>query len=381
MENPENFFLSIALLLGTIIGAGIFGIPYVVARSGILPSFFYFLILGGVSLFIHLFLGEIVLRTKEKHRLAGYASKYLGGYGRYLVALSVILGTVLALVAYIILGGRFLKILSSPWTLLSEVTVFQFSLIFVLFLSPFVFKGIKMVAKTGFITNVLFGLIILLIFCLSLPNFQLNNFQLLDSSNLFLPYGVILFALTGWSAVPEMVEVLKSDEDKKKLKKAIVFSITTAIFIYLVFVLAVVGVSGLNTSEETFEGLLFRLDNKIITLGVLAGVITIVDSFLILSLNLKNTLIYDYGLSKISAFFIAWGLPLFLFLLGLRHFISVISIAGTLIGAIEGMVIISIFKKAKTLGDRKPEYSLNVHPFVVYVLTTIFVLGAFFLLI
>jgi len=65
----------------------------------------------------------------------------------------------------------------------------------------------------------------------------------------------------------------------------------------------------------------------------------------------------------------------------LRHFISVISIAGTLIGAIEGMTIISIFKKAKTLGDRKPEYSLNVHPFVVYVLTTIFVLGAFFLLI
>jgi len=227
--------------MGTIIGAGIFGIPYVVARSGIVPSFFCFFLLGGVSFLIHLFLGEITLRTEQKHRLAGYAKRYLGGWGSSLVAFSVVLGTILSLVAYIILGGRFLKIFFSFCLPSFNITDFRLSLIFALFLLPFLFKGIKMIAKTELISNAIFGLIIVLVFLFSLPNFDFNNFSLLNSSDIFLPYGVILFALTGWSAVPEMTEILKSSEDKKKLKKAIIFSIIAAICIYLIFILAVVG--------------------------------------------------------------------------------------------------------------------------------------------
>jgi len=367
--------------MGTIIGAGIFGIPYVVARSGIVPSFFCFFLLGGVSFLIHLFLGEITLRTEQKHRLAGYAKRYLGGWGSSLVAFSVVLGTILSLVAYIILGGRFLKIFFSFCLPSFNITDFRLSLIFALFLLPFLFKGIKMIAKTELISNAIFGLIIVLVFLFSLPNFDFNNFSLLNSSDIFLPYGVILFALTGWSAVPEMTEILKSSEDKKKLKKAIIFSIIAAICIYLIFILAVVGVSGSDTTEETFIGLLPHLNSKIILLGTIAGLITIADSFLILGLNLKNTLIYDYGFSKLLSLLIAWVLPIFLFLCGLRHFIDVIGIAGTLIGAIEGIAIIIIFRRAKSLGNRKPEYSLNISWILDYVLIAIFVLGVFSLLI
>ena len=376
MNNLGRFFLSATLLLGTMIGAGIFGIPYVVAKSGVIPSFFYFLILGATSLLIHLFLGEVVLRTKEKHRLAGYAKKYLGGRGKSLIAFSIILGTILALVAYIILGGLFLKIFFSSYNFLTEISAFRLSLVFSILLSPFIFKGIKMVAQTELATNILFGLIILLIFFLNLPNVHLTNFQSIDFSNLFLPYGVILFALIGWSAVPEMTEILKSKQDKKMLKKAIIFPIFTAIILYLIFIFAVVGVSGLNASEETFSGLLPYLNEKVVAFGVLAGIITIADSFLILGLNLKNTLVYDYNIPSLLAFILAWGSPVLLFLLGLRHFIDVIGFAGTLIGAIEGIAIVCIFKKAKTMGNREPEYSLKVHPFVIFILVAIFILGA-----
>jgi len=140
-------------------------------------------------------------------------------------------------------------------------------------------------------------------------------------------------------------------------------------------------VSGSDTTEETFIGLLPHLNSKIILLGTIAGLITIADSFLILGLNLKNTLIYDYGFSKLLSLLIAWVLPIFLFLCGLRHFIDVIGIAGTLIGAIEGIAIIIIFRRAKSLGNRKPEYSLNISWILDYVLIAIFVLGVFSLLI
>jgi len=378
MKN-KSFFLSIALLLGTMIGAGIFGIPYVISKSGTLPGLFYFFILGGTCLLIHLLFGEIVLRTKGKHRLPGYAQKYLGNRGKTLAAFSAILGTVLALLAYIILGGNFLNILLS--SIFKGLSPFYFSLIFSLVLLPFILRGTKLVAQTELFTNVSFIIIVLLIFFLSLPQFDIKNFNLFaktDFLNIFLPYGVILFALNGWSAVPEMAEVLEKKQDKKQFKKAIIFSVIAAIFIYLLFTVSVVGVSGSNTSAETFSGLLPYLDKKIILLGVLAGVITVADSFLILGLYLKNTLIYDYDFDNVRALLIAWGAPLVLFLSGFRQFIDVIGIAGTFIGAMEGIIIVLIFKNAKLLGDREPEYSLKIPSTVLIFLVAILILGAFF---
>ena len=103
----KNFFLALSVLIGTIIGAGIFGIPYVIFKSGLIPGLFYFIILGGAVLLIHLFFGEIVLRTKEKYRLPGFALKYLGRPAEVLVTVSVVVGVIGALLAYLILAGDF----------------------------------------------------------------------------------------------------------------------------------------------------------------------------------------------------------------------------------------------------------------------------------
>jgi tyrosine-specific transport protein len=133
----DKFYLAVALLLGTMIGAGTFGVPYAISRSGIIAGFFYFLFLTGVIILIHLFFGEVVLRTKEKRRLPGYAEKYLGNKGKILATFAIIFGTTLVLLAYIILGGEFLEILLSPFF---ELSSFQFSLILSLVLAPFIFK-------------------------------------------------------------------------------------------------------------------------------------------------------------------------------------------------------------------------------------------------
>jgi len=46
----KNFFYATAILIGTIVGAGMFGIPYVVAQSGFLIGAIFLLILTAVSL-------------------------------------------------------------------------------------------------------------------------------------------------------------------------------------------------------------------------------------------------------------------------------------------------------------------------------------------
>jgi len=369
----KKFFPALAILIGVIIGAGIFGIPYVIARSGIIPGLFYFLILGGAVLLLHLFFGEIVLRTKGKHRLIGYSQKYLGKWGKILITISTILGTTGVLLAYIIIGGEFLKIIFSP---LSGLSSFHFSLFFWAILIYFLFKGIKLIARAEIFTNSAFFIIIFVVFCFLLPKINLENFILINPKYVFLPYGVIMFSLMGFIAIPEMADVLKTPEERKSFKKIIIVASAIVIILYFLFSLAVVGVSGKDTSPEALSGLVPFLGQKVIILGALFGVITLADSFLIICLYLKNTLIYDYNFPKILASLISSGLPLILFLIGFRSFIEVIGFVGTILGMIEGIVILLIFTKVKKLGDREPEYSLRVSPFLIYSLGIIFILGA-----
>ena len=368
----KKFFFAISILLGTIIGAGIFGIPYVIAKSGIIPGFFYLLILGGAFLLIHLFFGEIVLRTKEKYRLVGYAQKYLGNWGRILITISTILGLTGALLAYIILSGDFLKIIFSFLNLPS----FYFSLMFWAILSYFIFRGIKLIAPAELLMNIVFFFIIFLIFCFALPKLNLQNFSLINFEHIFLPYGVILFSLVGWMAIPIISETFKGLEVKKNLKKVIISAILIVVFLYFLFALAVIGVSGKNTTPEVFQGLLPYLGQKIVIFGALLGILAIVTSFLILGNYFKNTLFYDYKIPKWISASIACGLPFILFLIGFREFIEVSGFVGTIIGVIEGGAIVLIFKKAKTMSDRQPEYSLKIPSVLLYFLIAIFILGA-----
>jgi tyrosine-specific transport protein len=366
----KKTLLALAILIGTIIGAGIFGIPYAISKSGIIVGLFYFLILGLVVTFLHLFFGEIVLRTKGKNRLTGYAQKYLGKWGKISISISTFLGITGVLLAYIILGGEFLKII------FPKISSFYFSLIFWFLLIYFVFRGIKIISSVEIFTNFFFFLIVFLIFFILLPKTNLENFHLINLRNLFLPYGVIMFSLMGFTAIPEMTDVLVEPNEKRNLKKIIIFASIVTIILYLFFSLSVIGVSGEKTSQDALSGLSQFLGKKIVILFALIGVITLADSFLIIDLYFRNTLIYDYHFPKIFASFLATFLPLFFFLIGFRQFIPVISFIGTILSMIEGIVILLIFSKIKKLGDREPEYSLKIPKFLLYILGTIFILGA-----
>ena len=78
----KKFFATAFTLTGTIIGAGILGLPYVFSKSGFFIGAFWLIFLGFVMLFVNLCLGEVSLRTKKIHQLPGYAEKYLGKSGK-----------------------------------------------------------------------------------------------------------------------------------------------------------------------------------------------------------------------------------------------------------------------------------------------------------
>lgn len=362
---------AIAVLVGTTIGAGIYGLPYVVARVGFPLGVLYLLILGLMTLLLNLVYGEVILRTEGDHQLTGYGEIYLGRGGKFLALVAMLIGLYGALLAYLIKIGDFLALLTGL-----PAPIF-FSLLFFVFGAAAIFLGLRAVSWIDLIFVVMIQLLILLIALLGLPHLSISNYQLtisnLTINNLFLPYGVILFALAGSSAIPEVEEVLRSQHHN--LLKAIVIGTIIPILVYLVFAAVIVGISGNATSDDAFSGLLAFLPSWIVKIGALLGILTMSTSFFTLGYVLREIWFRDLAFSKPAAIALALLPPLALFLLGAASFIAILNITGALTGGLTGILILALYRKAKTAGLKKPEYSFNLPFPLVVILGLIFLLG------
>ena len=372
----NSFTLALSTLVGTIVGAGIFGIPFVMLKSGIVPGLFYLFLLGGIICLLHLFFGEVCLRTSGKHRLVGYAAIYLGKRGKVAATLTLLFVLIGTLLAYLILVGEFSEIVFGSFIPFSSTI---FTVLFSIGAFFLVLSGRQLITKIEFFTNILFIAAIAALIVFALPHVKSIEVPLFDFSNLsnlFLPFGVLLFAFAGFEAVPEVMSFLRDRNARTKLDNVIIWSSVIVGAFFLVFSLIVIGVSGLATTPDAFSGLVPFLGQSIIAFGALIGIVIIADSFLVIGNYLKNSLRHDFNFPYAPAALVAMGVPLALFLLGFREFISVVGVVGGVMGAVEGILVILMFRKAKTMGDRVPEYQIRIPAILLFLLGAILVGGA-----
>lgn len=374
-ENPtyfynKKFFYALATLIGMIIGVGIFGIPYCFSQAGFAIGFFYLILLTGAVLLLHLFYGEIILRTNHENRLVGYAEKYLGSKGKNFAGAIIIFEFYGALLAYLIAGGHFLNIILGRFFGGSD---FLWTMIFFAFGSLLILFGLKTVAASEFFMAILLLLAAFVFIFKGLPLINIANLKTLDWAKFFLPYGVVLFSLTGGAAIPEIRQILKGQEGK--IKKVIVLGTLIPALIYALFALSIASVMGSGTTENAIDGLAGYFGQWVLVLGAIFGFLAVITSFLVLGLNLRRVFQYDYKQKAIFAWVLACFVPLVGYLLGLNDFIVVIGLIGALAGGLEGIMTILIYRKAKKTGDRQPEYSLKIAKPIILSLIFIFALG------
>lgn len=372
----KRLFEAVATLVGCMIGAGILGIPYVIAKAGFITGIINILVLGVVFLFIHLCLGEVVLRTKGKHQLTSYAEKYTGKVGKYFMFISMIVGIYGAIVAYIMGGGEALASITGLDSLLCSVIFFGI-------LSWLVYVGLKAIEESEAFAMPLVLILAVLIFAFAVTKLNPVHLSEFNFSRLLVPYGVVLFAFIGTSAIPEMGEELA--KYKKDMKKAIIIGSSIPIIVYLLFALSVVGVLGKATHEIGALGLAAILGEKMAFVGAIFALLTMSTSFLVLGLALKELFWYDYGLRKNTSWLLACFVPFLLFLLiktrNLASFTKILDVAGVITGAIIGVLIVLMVMNAKKKGERKPEYSIYINKFIAFLLIVIFIIGAINLLV
>ena len=364
-------------LVGTIVGAGILGIPYVVAKAGLLYGFLLIILIGLAFLFLNLFAGEVVLRTKTQHQLTGYAEKYLGKTGKKFMALSMFVNIYGALTAYLIGEGTTLHAIFKFGSPMLYTLIF-FTICFII-----IYSGVKATGKMELFLISTLLLVVILIAIFSWNNINGDYFTKFNPAFFFVPYGVVLFALMGSPAIPEMQEVL--GKDKKLMKKAIIIGSLIPIVLYLVFTLIITGVVGL----EQFEVL--KPNERIATvalsiyshpvLGILANILAVLSmftSFLTLGLALFEVYHLDYNLSKKLSLGLTFIFPLIIVFLNLTSFIVILGITGVIAGGLDGVLVMLMYWKAKKLGNRKPEYTMGNHYVLGTILIFMFVVGVLY---
>ncbi len=367
----NKFINATALLIGTVIGAGFLGVPYVFAKAGFLVGTLHLMLITAIILFINLGLGEISLRTKGNHQLTGYAERYLGKRGRQLMFFAMIFGIYAALLAYLVGEGK-----SISFLIFQNEQFYLFpGIIFWFITSLIAASGIKALKKYEPLSVAIILVIIISVILLFFTQINPQNLSTISTQHFFLPFGVILFAMLGFSALPEMEILLKKQE--RKMKKAILLGTLIPAILYFFFALTVVGRFGQSTPRiATFA--FSEIGGGIF---ILLGIFTMFTAYLALSVALEDMYIFDYHFTKKQAVLASSLPPLFLFiaisLFNLASFTKIISLSGTVSGGLTGVLVLMMMQKAKRKGNRKPEYSLTLNKKILLALTLILILGIF----
>lgn len=359
---------GVATLVGTIIGVGIFGLPYAASRAGFFVQLAYLGVFAVVFTVLHLMYGEIMLRTTERYRLPGYAGFYFGSGVKRIMQGVALIGLLGSMVVYVLVGGSFLSILHG-----GEYSSFLYQLAFWIIMSGIVVYGLRMVKRTEIVMLICMITIIALIFFFSIPHLTARHLTSINPNNFFFPYGITMFALAGTAAIPALRDIFYTNE--KKMKKAIVAGTLIPAALYAVFVFSILGVAGSSTSEDAFSGLHVYAGGSVEFVGALFGVFAVATSYIVFGLYLRDMLWYDFNVSRRIGMAIAVISPIVCAFLYPGSYITIIGFLGAIAGGIEAIFISAAFMRARAKGDRVPEFALSLPATVLYGLIFLFTAG------
>lgn len=341
-KEKVNVSSAVFMITGMTIGAGVLGIPYVVSRVGLLIGLAYIALLGAIILLLNLLIGEIIVRTQDSFQLPGLAGKYLGPWAKVLMSVMVVIGGLGALLAYIIGEGESLANLFGG-------TPESWAVIFWSIGSFSVWRGLQTVKILEKILSIIVLSIIIGLSFGILPQINIQNFYYYNVDNLFLPFGVILFALQASPAIAEAHALLP--QDPKKFKKALIIGTLIPILAYMLFAVATVGVLGLSTTPLVSTALGDKFGMWIKFLINTFAIFAMGSGFLGLGLAMKQTLIWDWKLSPFLSVILVITAPLTFYLVGWHDFLKVIGLIGGVLLGLEALMLVFIYLRAQHYGD------------------------------
>lgn len=352
-KKPVSVADAVFMITGMTIGAGILGIPYVVAQVGLKIGIAYILIFGIIMLALNLIVGEIAVRTRESLQIPGLVGKYLGRWPKYFINILRVFGSYGILLAYISGEGQALANLFGGNPVVWSVVFWGIG-------SVIVWRGLETIKVAERILSLVVMTLICGVSVYILKDFNTAAWAYADLTHLFLPYGVILFALSGTAGVIEAHALLPNDQ--KSFKKALIIGSLIPIAIYILFTIAVVGATGLQTTEIATIGLGQKFGPGILLFSNIFAILAMSTGFIGSGIVLKQNFVWDNKINKYLAEFLVISVPILLFMAGLREFITILSISGGILVGIEAVMLVLVCWQARAKGNSSAS-GFNPHHF------------------
>lgn len=333
--------LATGLLAGTVIGAGIFSLPYVFARLGLGASLLFLAGFCVVYTLLHRMYADLLLSAAGRHQFAYLAERYLPKWLAPFAAWSTVLELIFVLLVYLVLAPSFAELVV-PGSAAVAFWVFWF------LGSLFIFLKLEWL---GVIESLSVGVIIaivIVVFVLGcLSDGPLPVHEPFSLAAFFLPFGPLLFSLSGRPAVSKVVEEHRKAAHAGhpfSLNKTILLGTAIPALVYLVFVFGALRLSG-TVTPDAVSGLSSLPSWVLVALGIL-GFVSVWKSYLMIGTNARDILRDDFRVSKGASAFVVLATPLVLVACGLDNFLVALGVTGGIFLALEGIFIITMWYRA-----------------------------------
>ncbi|MFZ2152580.1 MAG: hypothetical protein WAV41_00785 [Microgenomates group bacterium] len=325
----SQFFPAIFLMFMGTVGSGIFVLPYLFSQSNFIFASVFLVFLTIITAVLNQFYVAIVTTTAGDHQLSGYAQKYLGHRFGLLASLNLLILAFGAILAYSKLFSGFTLVVFPNFSIYL-ISFLYLLIIFVLFYFH------QILSKNIFLLIPIFILVVpifLYFYSFNYPLLTINYSLSITPSFSF--FGPLLFALSGFTIIPEVRETLGTP---KKLSLVVTLGLLLVAIIYFLFAFSIIRLSGDSLNIDSVTGLAtsFPLLAKLIAIFGMVITLRSTVNFMVI---LRELFYRDLKVSLPIANLLPSLFPLLGLLLTTVSLLTVISLTGHFTIFVSALVI------------------------------------------
>lgn len=384
VARPLRSAETIAIIIGTNIGAGVLGMAYAARKAGYLPLLICLALTCIFCIITMLYVAEACLRTNGNHQLSGLTRRYLGNIGGWLIFFAVMANSYGALLAYMTGSGNIMMSFFGEYGMTRQLGSFLFFIPSVLIL----YLGLKALGVAEKFISA--GMIIMV--CILMGATFLNEnttiVHLWDSQwQYIIPvFNLAVFVFGAQFLVPELVR--GNVTTAKRIPKLIVIGMVLTFVLVAAIPASVIALVGLDNLSEVatlswgnalgkwayFTANSFALLAMLTSYWGLGGCLftNIFDHF-----HLGSE---EHKIKRLIVLFIVAIPPFILAYAGLGSFVDALYFAGTFGGVLMGIIPIFLLHTSRKHGDREPEFICGwyAHPIIQVIIMLIFILSGIY---
>lgn len=238
------------LVSGTMIGAGMLGIPLVTSASGFFPGMCATIITYLFMLATGLLFLEATLWLPDGANILSISGKFLGNKGKSIAGGFFIFLYYCLMIAYFAAGGPILQLALSG-ILGIELSLFWSFLLFGLIFGSIVAIGPRSIDRTNFILSIAMVSTWILLVGVGSQDVTLINLSVSKWSAMGYAFPVLFGAFGYHNVIPSLSTLMK--RDVKLLRLCIIGGTLLSLFVYLVWQWLILGALPANLIAETLK--------------------------------------------------------------------------------------------------------------------------------